>query len=189
MTKKVFIADKKLFAMFIEAIVGALFAFLFAFSISYVFKIRFTNEDGRWLLPLVAGINLVLSLIAEIAIAPRWCRWYVFRETAFECRTLFRKKQVIPYDKCYYNYAQCFYKKASGGGSTRYYIVFSTREPTKDELERINNAKPKEIYKLLYSKKTVSELESVLPANVFLQITAIDKTIDRMQRTEDGTLS
>ena len=70
----------------------------------------------------------------------------------------------------------------------RYYIVFSTREPTKDELENINNAKPKEIYKLTYSKKTVNELESVLPANVFLQIAAIDRAIDRLQQTEDGTL-
>ncbi len=172
--KKYIIADKYVFFM---SIIGTIVCFSFVLLIVLLLP----KEDQLKGLLLFGSLFLFL-LTTEMMITPRWCRWYTFKETEFECNTLFRKKKVIPYDKCHISYASYFQGTSSGLGSIRYYIVFSDRKLSRYEQDNINEANPKGIYKISYSKKTIKKIESVLPAKVFSQVAVIEKIIERLKK-------
>lgn len=182
MKKVVIIADRFLFFGYFVSN-GIFFAFCAFLHLIQYFIERpvFATEKDRIMTLLLFDSLFLFLLVTEAVITPRWCRWFTFKKTEIECNTLFRKKEVIPYDNCYISYASYFHGTPSGLGSMRYYIVFSSRKLSRYEQDNINQASPKGIYKISYSKKTINKLESVLPAKLFSQVEVISKIIERQR--------
>ena len=130
---------------------------------------------------LIFGFFVVALWITKIIIAPRWCRWYVFRKDAFECHILLRKKIKIPYNEINISYASYFHGTPAGIGKTRYYIVFSQRKLSRYEQDHINDVSPKGVYKLVYTKRLSKCLKSVLSGRSLNQFISAENTINRLQ--------
>ena len=115
------------------------------------------------------GLWLML-VVTLIIIAPRWGRWFVFKQDCFECHTFFRKKIISTYDNYRIYFASYFHGTPTGFGSERGYIILSQKMLNHEERENVNEVNPKGVYKLTYSKKRFEALISILPERLSTQL-------------------
>lgn len=132
-------------------------------------------DPKEW--PLIRGTlyGLAISLdIACILASPRVFCWITLSEDEIQLKRPFHKATVLPYKAFPYIYCGgYFHANIAGIGAPVFYIVFTRKWMSQDELSQLNQmGNSDEGFKIRYSEKTFDKLCAVLPSKACFNLRA-----------------
>lgn len=130
-----------------------------------------------WEWPLVCadfGGLAVAGDIACLCVLPRIFCTIIFSEDNIQLKRPFRKATVLPYKAFPYIYCGgYFHANIAGIGAPVFYIVFTRKWMSQDELSQLNQmGNSDEGFKIRYSEKTFDKLCEVLPSKACFNLRA-----------------